>query len=142
MSNNLQEAKAELKLPPRIALRILPSHPSGRLRACLMLCLFFSAATPHLVAQVSTGDVVGTITDISGAVIPSANVTIRNTNTGVFRTVQTGETGDYTFSLLQVGTLRSHDSGQRLPDLCDQGLDLDGWKPCPRERQDGNRRRE
>ena len=47
---------------------------------------------------------VGRVTDVSGAVLPDAKVTIKNTGTGVFRTVQTGKTGDYSFSLLQVGT--------------------------------------
>ena len=70
----------------------------------LMWCLLLSAAMPRLVGQVNTGDVVGTVTDVSGAVIPNAKVTIRNTATGVSRTVQTGKTGDYSFSLLQLGT--------------------------------------
>ena len=54
--------------------------------------------------QVNTGDVVGRVTDVSGAVLPDAKVTIKNTGTGVSRTVQTGKTGDYSFSLLQVGS--------------------------------------
>ena len=77
---------------------------SGRLPIRFMLCLLLLAAMPPLMAQVNTGDVVGTVTDVSGAVIPDAKVTIRNTTTGVSRTVPTGETGDYSFSLLQVGT--------------------------------------
>ena len=68
-----------------------------------MLCLLLFAAS-HLVGQVNTGDVVGRVTDASAAVLPDAKVTIKNTGTGVFRTVQTGKTGDYSFSLLQVGT--------------------------------------
>ena len=78
--------------------------PSKQAIVLLMLCLLLLAATPHLVAQVNTGDVVGRVTDVSGAVLPDAKVTIKNTGTGVFRTVQTGKTGDYSFSLLQVGT--------------------------------------
>jgi len=70
----------------------------------LTLWLLLSAAMPHLVGQVNTGDVLGTVTDVSGAVIPNAKVTIKNTATGVARTVQTGKTGDYSFSLLQPGT--------------------------------------
>src|SRR5208337_5405469 len=59
---------------------------------------------PHLAGQVNTGDVVGSVTDASGAVLPDAKVTVKNTGTGVSRTAQTGKTGDYSFSLLQVGT--------------------------------------
>ena len=62
------------------------------------------AAIPHLMGQVNTGDVIGTVTDVSGAVLPDARVTVQNTSTGGSRIVQTGKTGDYSFSLLQVGT--------------------------------------
>jgi len=78
--------------------------PSRRLWIHSMLCLLLLAAMPYLVAQVNTGDVVGKVTDTSGAVMPGARVTIKNTGTGVARTVRTGKTGDYSFSLLQVGT--------------------------------------
>ena len=74
-----------------------------------MLCLLLLAAAQHLMRQVNTGDVVGRVTDVSGAVLPDAKVTIKNTGTGVSRTVRTAKTGDYSFSLLQVGTLRRHD---------------------------------
>ena len=106
MSNKRHETEVELKLLSRIVLRVFSLHPSSRLYVSLMLCLLLSAATQHLVAQVSTGDVVGTVTDVSGAVIPAAKVTIKNTTTGVSRSGLTGETGDYNFSLLQVGTYK------------------------------------
>ncbi len=70
----------------------------------LMLCLLLSAATPRLVGQVNTGAVVGTLTDVSGAVMSDVTVTIRNRAMGVSRAVRTGKTGDYSFSLLQPGT--------------------------------------
>ena len=97
-----QKTKAESRLPSAAAHSVLAAHP-GR-RSSFMLCLLLLAAAPHLTAQVNTGDVVGTVTDVSGAVLPDAKVTLENTGTGVFRTVQTGKTGDYSFSLLQVGT--------------------------------------
>ncbi len=70
----------------------------------LMLCLLLSAAMPRLVGQVNTGAVVGTLTDVSGAVMSDVTVTIRNRAMGVSRAVRTGKTGDYSFSLLQPGT--------------------------------------
>ena len=78
--------------------------PTIRLRNHLILYLLLSTATPDLLAQANTGDVVGTVIDVAGAVLPDARVTIKNTNTGVSQTVQTGNTGDYGFSLLQVGS--------------------------------------
>jgi hypothetical protein len=55
-------------------------------------------------AQVNTADVVGTVTDTSGAVVPGANITLKNTATGIARTMQTQADGDYVFNLMQVGT--------------------------------------
>ncbi len=57
-------------------------------------------------AQVNTADVVGTVTDPSGAVIPNAKVTITNTGTGISRTMQTPSTGEYVFTNLLVGTYK------------------------------------
>jgi hypothetical protein len=46
-------------------------------------------------AQVSTGNINGTITDPTGAVVANANVTINNKETGATRTVQTNGEGIY-----------------------------------------------
>ncbi|MGH9575153.1 MAG: carboxypeptidase-like regulatory domain-containing protein, partial [Candidatus Acidiferrales bacterium] len=51
-----------------------------------------------------TADIVGTVTDASGAVLPGAMITLRNTGTNVSRTSTTSASGDYVFNLLQVGT--------------------------------------
>ena len=67
--------------------------PSKQLWFRLTLCLLWLTAMPHLVAQVNTGDVVGRVTDVSGAVLPDAKVTIKSTGRGVSRTVADGENG-------------------------------------------------
>jgi len=51
-----------------------------------------------------TGDIVGTITDTTGAVVPNATVTLTNTGTNVSQTVQSGGDGNYLFTFLQVGS--------------------------------------
>jgi hypothetical protein len=57
----------------------------------LLLCL------PSLVfAQVDTGTLTGTVKDTTGAVVPDAMVTVRNTATGATRVVQTASDGVYT----------------------------------------------
>ena len=56
--------------------------PSRRFRLHLMLFLLLLPAMPRLVGQVNTGDVVGTLTDVSGAVMPDVTVTIRNSGYG------------------------------------------------------------
>src|SRR5262249_30785682 len=51
-----------------------------------------------------TADVVGRLTDTSGAVLPGATVTAENVGTNNVRTTITSETGDYAFNLLPIGT--------------------------------------
>ncbi len=61
--------------------------------------------TPSLVAQsLVSGDITGTVTDPSGAVVPNATVTLKSTSTGQTRNTTTNNNGAYRFSLLQPGT--------------------------------------
>jgi hypothetical protein len=57
-----------------------------------------------LVAQGTTGDILGTVVDNTGSVVPDAKVTMKNLGTGLTRSVLTNESGGYIFSLLPVGT--------------------------------------
>lgn len=52
----------------------------------------------------TTGTIVGTVKDISGATVANATVTIRNQETNATRSVQTNATGDYSVPLLPPGT--------------------------------------
>jgi len=56
-------------------------------RAALSLACFFSAVP--LLGQTFYGSIVGTVTDASGAAVPTATVTITNTGTSDRRTEQT-----------------------------------------------------
>ena len=55
-------------------------------------------------AQVTTADIVGTVTDPSGAALPNAQVTATNVLTNESRTAQTNANGDYSVVALPVGT--------------------------------------
>jgi hypothetical protein len=55
-------------------------------------------------AQVTTADLIGRVTDTSGAVLPGVTITITHTGTGATRTQTTSDTGDYAFNLLPIGT--------------------------------------
>jgi outer membrane receptor protein involved in Fe transport len=55
-------------------------------------------------AQVTTADLVGRITDASGGVLPGATVTLTNEGTRDVRVATTGESGDYVFNLLPIGS--------------------------------------
>src|SRR5271168_3818645 len=55
-------------------------------------------------AQNITADVLGTVTDNTGAVLPGATVTIEDLGTHETRHTTTSSAGDYTFTLLPIGT--------------------------------------
>jgi hypothetical protein len=67
--------------------------------ALLALLAFASAA----LGQLTTADIVGTVTDQTGAVVPNAMVTVLNLATNEKRTAQSNSSGDYNFALLPVG---------------------------------------
>jgi outer membrane receptor protein involved in Fe transport len=54
----------------------------------------------HLVAQVGSSDVLGTVTDSSGAVVVGAKVTIKDLNTSATRVATTDSNGGYIFNTL------------------------------------------
>ena len=49
------------------------------------------------------GGIVGTVTDASGAPVPGATVTVKNTNTNFEKSVVTSATGSYAFTDVQIG---------------------------------------
>ena len=62
-------------------------------------------AIPSVIsAQITTATIVGTISDPSGGQVPSAKVTTRNVDTGLTRSVVSGEDGTYRIEYLPVGT--------------------------------------
>ncbi len=70
------------------------------LAAIFCICLLTNVSA---MAQSTTADVVGTVTDNSGAVVPDAKVTITNNGTNQSRTSHTNSAGEYVFTLLLPG---------------------------------------
>ena len=66
--------------------------------SALLLCFALSSF-----GQAVNATLLGTVTDASGAVVPNAKVTITEVNTGVGRSGQTNESGNYTFPNLPPG---------------------------------------
>jgi hypothetical protein len=64
------------------------------LLVCVMLALTVSVSTP-VHAQVAGATLTGTVTDASGAAVANANVSIKNTATGVVRDITTDSAGFY-----------------------------------------------
>jgi hypothetical protein len=74
-------------------------------RVCLVAALVCLSLICAVGARAqNTADVVGTVTDASGGVLPGATVTITNVETNVSQSTQTTSGGDYVFALLQVGS--------------------------------------
>jgi carboxypeptidase family protein len=71
---------------------------------CTLFCLVSLTWGHRAWAQVkSTGAVLGTVTDATGAVVPEATVTLKNPQTGAAMSAVTGSTGDYNFPVVPVG---------------------------------------
>jgi hypothetical protein len=54
--------------------------------------------------QVITGNIVGQITDVSGALVPKVEIVIRNSETGMSVTVEADDSGAYSAPNLRAGT--------------------------------------
>lgn len=68
----------------------------------ILMCFCFGTVHRSPAQQV-TGDVVGTVTDSTGGVVPGASVVIKNQGTEETRAATTSDQGEFTFSLLQPG---------------------------------------
>src|SRR5207244_1739058 len=68
--------------------------------AALLVCLVLPAIT---FAQSSNATVSGSVSDVSGALIPGVSITAANTQTGIVTTVLSNESGTYNFASLQPG---------------------------------------
>ena len=78
----------------------------------LAVARFFAVATLLMAialsipanAQTFRGTILGTATDSSGAAISGATVTVKNTGTGLVRTVTSGDDGSFSVPELPIGT--------------------------------------
>src|SRR6266567_1043373 len=73
-------------------------------RACLLLALFFALFSSYAWPQTQLATIFGTITDVTGAAISGAQVTILNQSTGLKRDASTELTGQYHIAGLPTGT--------------------------------------
>lgn len=69
-----------------------------------LVLLLAGLLAPQLIwAQIDQGTITGTVKDTSGAVIPNAQVTLTNTDTGLVLNRNSNGTGLYTFSPVKIG---------------------------------------
>src|SRR5579864_1053600 len=90
-----------------------------------LAALLILAAIP-VAAQLPTGTILGTVKDSSGASIPGATVTVRNTDTNLTRTQMTEQDGSYRFSELPVGhyEMRAEAAGFRTENRTGMTLEV------------------
>ena len=74
-----------------------------KLTTLLVAALF---ATQVMAQSIVTGDIVGTVTDPSNAVVSGATVTMASPSTGSTETTTTNSTGFYRFALVKPGTYK------------------------------------
>ena len=70
----------------------------------IAVAIFLLLASAAGVRAQGTADVLGTVTDSSGGVLPGATVTLTNTGTNIAQTTQTTAAGEFIFNLVQIGT--------------------------------------
>jgi hypothetical protein len=63
--------------------------------ACVLLCFLFATLVAHAQGVGSSGEITGTVTDASGAVLLKATVNVIDTQTGLKRAVVTNSTGQF-----------------------------------------------
>ena len=87
--------------------------------------LLLVLALPLLVsAQTVTGTVQGTVTDSKGAVVPGADVVIRNLETGQERNVKTGGEGTYVATFLPLGRYTITASGPGFNKVAQENIEV------------------
>ena len=81
--------------------RHIAARPS-LLSMLVVTVLYFSLDTPAY-SQLSSGTILGTVSDASGAVIPGVSVRVTNPGIGLVRETITNESGNYRVEQLPVG---------------------------------------
>ncbi len=80
------------------------SSTVARLMALLGVCLVgFLLSVPLSLAQTGEGTATGTVTDVSQAIVPAADVTLTNVATGVITKGRSNEVGIYYFGGVPIG---------------------------------------
>ena len=77
---------------------------SLRIAAVMGFAIILSVLCTPLGAQVTSGTIMGTVKDSSGAVISDANVTVANPSNGLARTVTSSDSGEFVAPNLLPGT--------------------------------------
>lgn len=84
----------------------MKNRNKGSLWLVAILAILMSSMGQRLLAQQSTGEVLGTVTDPTGAVVPKVTVTLTNIDTNDVKTTTTGAGGIFDFANLNPGNYK------------------------------------
>jgi hypothetical protein len=109
-------ARCHEPIPTKVSSGFIRKHLQRYFNGLILVVIvLFSLGSAS--AQQETAEIVGTVVDSSGAMVP-ARVTIENVGTGTRRTIQVQD-GSYAFTLLQIGkyAVRVDASGYKNEDI-------------------------
>jgi hypothetical protein len=78
-------------------------NPKRLLSLASTAVLFCAAALPATAQTSGVGNITGTVTDSTGAAVPNAAVIVKNTDTGIERSIVSNSDGSYSATFLQPG---------------------------------------
>ena len=77
-----------------------------RMALWILPLLVAVSSIASLAQSTNAGDIRGTVTDSSGAVIPGVTITVTNVDTGVHKDLVTNDSGIYDTDSIETGTYR------------------------------------
>jgi hypothetical protein len=90
----------------------------------LIAVLMFGVLTRHALAQMDQGSITGLVQDPTGAVVPNAQVTLTNVDTGLTLQTQTDASGNYVFSPIKIGKYKVSVSSPGFETTTQQNIQL------------------
>src|SRR5262245_24986964 len=96
----------------------------GVKRIFAALCLIVAVNGAEASAQTPTATISGQVRDASGAAIPGVRVGAKNVETNIEREAVTGDNGDYTIPLLNIGSYQVSVEKQGFKKMVQTGVVL------------------
>lgn len=98
----------------------IPSLSDKTLLSAVLWSLLFLSLPTVGRSQVTTGDLLGTITDSTGALVQNASITVTNLETHETRRTKPNAAGEYDVTLLPAGhySVTVSSTGTAPPSLC------------------------
>jgi hypothetical protein len=110
-------------------MRKIQSKLLGSIQLVAFLLVLLFGGSQWVQAQATTGSILGTVSDKSGAVIPNAKVSITDVDRGMTKTVVTNGTGAFRVDFLLTGNYKVSVSVSGFKTYVQSGISLDAGVP-------------